>query len=150
MKKVFLAVALVLGLTTFAQEGKPSRGEREKLTTEQQVALQTKKMKLELDLNDKQTADVKKIVEKQVAQREAKLAEMQAKKAKGEKPTKDERFKMKNEMLDAQIAHKAEMKQVLTAEQYTKWDANKSARKEGFSKRMKKGKRGMQKEDIQK
>jgi hypothetical protein len=57
---------------------------------------------------------------------------------------------MKNEMLDAQIAHKAEMKNVLTAEQYTKWDANKSARKEGFSKRMKKGKRGMQKEDIQK
>ena len=42
MKKVFLAVALVLGLTTFAQEGKPTRGEREKLTTEQQVTLQTK------------------------------------------------------------------------------------------------------------
>ena len=150
MKKVFLAIALVLGLTTFAQEGKPARAEREKLTTEQQVELQTKKMKLELDLNDKQTADVKKIVEKQVAKREAKRAEMQAKKAKGEKPSKDQMFNMRNEMLDAQIAHKAEMKKILTADQYAKWDANQSERKEGFSKRMKKGKRGMQKEDIQK
>lgn len=150
MKNVFLAIALVLGLTTFAQEGKPARGEREKLTAEQQVELQTKKMKLELDLNDKQTADIKKIVEKQVAKREAKRAEMQAKREKGEKPSKDQMFNMKNEMLDAQIAHKAEMKKVLTAEQYTKWDTNQSERKEGFSKRMKKGKRGMKKEDIQK
>lgn len=150
MKNVFLAIALVLGLTTFAQEGKPARGEREKLTAEQQVELQTKKMKLELDLDDKQTADIKKIVEKQVAKREAKRAEMQAKREKGEKPSKDEMFKMKNEMLDAQIAHKAEMKKVLNAEQYTKWDANQSERKEGFSKRMKKGKRAMKKEDIQK
>ncbi|GEC77517.1 hypothetical protein [Flavobacterium aquatile] len=150
MKNVFLAIALVLGLTTFAQEGKPARGEREKLTTEQQVELQTKKMKLELDLNDKQTADIKKIVEKQVAKREAKRAEMQAKREKGEKPSKDQMFQMKSEMLDAQIAHKAEMKKVLTAEQYTKWDTNQSERKEGFSKRMKKGKRGMKKEDIQK
>ena len=150
MKNVFLAIALVLGLTTFAQEGKPARGEREKLTAEQQVELQTKKMKLELDLNDKQTADIKKIIEKQVAKREAKLAEMQAKKAKGEKPSKDQMFNMRNEMLDAQIAHKAEMKKVLNAEQYTKWDANQSERKEGFSKRMKKGKRAMKKEDIQK
>lgn len=150
MKNVFLAIALVLGLTTFAQEGKPARGEREKLTAEQQVELQTKKMKLELDLDDKQTADIKKIVEKQVAKREAKRAEMQAKREKGEKPSKDQMFKMKNEMLDAQIAHKAEMKKVLTAEQYTKWDTNQSERKEGFSKRMKKGKRGMKKEDIQK
>ena len=150
MKNVFLAIALVLGLTTFAQEGKPARGEREKLTAEQQVELQTKKMKLELDLNDKQTADVKKIVEKQVAKREAKRAEKKEKKAKGEKPSKDQMFNMRNEMLDAQIAHKAEMKKILTAEQYAKWDANQSERKEGFSQRIEKGKSGMQKEDIQK
>jgi periplasmic protein CpxP/Spy len=150
MKKVFLAVLLVVGVTTFAQEGKSARGEREKLTTEQQVELQTKKMKLELDLNDKQTAEVKKIVEKEVTKREAKRAEMQAKKTKGEKPSKDEMFKMKNEMLDAKIAHKAEMKKILNADQYTKWEAKQSERKHGFSKRMKKGKREMKKEDIQK
>ncbi|MFY8182238.1 MAG: hypothetical protein ACOVLG_10705, partial [Flavobacterium sp.] len=69
MKKVFLAVLLFVGITTFAQ-GK--RGEqKEKLTAEQRVELQAKKMKLDLDLNDKQVAEVKKLLLEQAQKREA-------------------------------------------------------------------------------
>lgn len=145
MKKLILAVVLVVGLTTFAQEKNPARGEREKMTPEQQVELQVKKMKLDLDLNDKQVAEVKKIVAKQVEKRSAKRTEMQAKKAEGAKPSKDEIFKMKNEMLDEQIAHKAEMKKILTAEQYTKWEAKHAENKEKFAKRIHKGRKAADK-----
>ena len=73
MKKVFLAALLFVGITTFAQK---KREQREKLTPEQRVELQAKKMKLDLDLNDKQVADVKKLLLEQAKKREAKKEEI--------------------------------------------------------------------------
>jgi Spy/CpxP family protein refolding chaperone len=119
MKKVFVAVLLVVGMTTFAQNG---RTQKERVTPEQQVELQAKKMKLDLDLNDKQAVEIKKIMAEQSKKREAKRAEREAKKAKDVKPTADEMFQIKSQMLDEQIALKSEMKKVLTPEQFTKWE----------------------------
>lgn len=136
MKKVIVAVLLVVGMTTFAQE----RGEkRERLSPEQKVELQAKKMKLDLDLNDKQTADIKKIVAEQVKKREAKRAEFEAKRAKDAKPTQKEMFQNKSQMLDEQIAMKAEMKKILNAEQFSKWEkiqAERSENKKDMAKKM--------------
>ena len=65
--------------------------------------------------------------------------EFQAKKADDKKPTSDEIYAMKNKMLDEQIANKAEMKKILTPEQYKKWEENreegKSKMKKRFAKR---------------
>jgi hypothetical protein len=136
MKKVIVAVLLVVGMTTFAQE----RGEkRERLTPEQKVELQIKKLKLDLDLNDKQTADIKKIVVEQVKKRDAKRAEFETKRAKDVKPTPEEMFQNKSQMLDEKIAMKAEMKKILNAEQYEKWQkiqAEKSENKKDIAKKM--------------
>lgn len=137
MKKVFLAALLFVGITTFAQE---KREQREKLTPEQRVELQAKKMKLDLDLNDKQVADVKKLLLEQAKKREAKKAEFQAKKDDAKKPTSDEIYAMKNKMLDEQIANKAEMKKILTAEQYKKWEENREEDKYKMKKRFAKRK----------
>ena len=38
------------------------------------------------------------------------------------KPSKDERVKMMNEKLDHQIEMKKKMKEILTAEQFEKWE----------------------------
>lgn len=134
MKKLFLAVVLVVGMTTVAQEKK------EKLTSEQRVELQAKKMKLDLDLNDQQVVAIKKQLLEQSKKREAKKAAIQAKKEGAQKPTKDEVFAMKNKMLDEQIAHKAEMKKILTPEQYKKWDENREEGKSKMKKRFEKRK----------
>ena len=134
MKKLFLLALLVVGTTTFAQKREEKR---EQLTPEQQVELQVKRMKLELDLNDKQIVEVKKIMSKQIEKREAKKAELKAKKAEGQKPTADERFTLKNQMLDEQIAHKAEMKKILTADQFSKWEQNRDEAKSKMKSRMK-------------
>lgn len=137
MKKVFLAALLFVGITTFAQE---KREQREKLTPEQRVELQAKKMKLDLDLNDKQVADLKKLLLEQAKKREAKKAEFQAKKDDAKKPTSDQIYAMKNKMLDEQIANKAEMKKILTAEQYKKWEENREEDKYKMKKRFAKRK----------
>ena len=135
MKKLILAIALVATTLTFAQDRK-ARGE--KLTPEQQTELQVKRMTLELDLDEKQQKEIKTILVEQSKKRETKIAEMKAKKEKGEKPTADERFAMKNEMLDNQIAMKAKMKRILKPEQFAKWEEKQADRKENRKVRIEK------------
>ena len=137
MKKLILAAVLVVSTLTFAQE----RGRKgEKLTPEQQTELQVKKMTLELDLDAKQQKEVKAILLENAKKRDAKMAEMKAKREKGEKPSADEKFAIKNEMLDNQIEHKAQMKKILKPEQFQKWEQNLENRREKMSERKEKGK----------
>ena len=121
MKKLILAAVLVVSTLTFAQE----RGRKgEKLTPEQQTELQVKKMTLELDLDAKQQKEVKAILLENAKKRDTKMAEMKA----------------KNEMLDNQIEHKAQMKKILKPEQFQKWEQNLENRREKMSERKEKGK----------
>ena len=130
MKKLILAIALVISSLSFAQEGR-ERERGEKLTPEQQSELQVKKMTLDLDLNEKQQKEIKAILLEQAQKREAKIAE-------GEKPSADEKFEMKSKMLDEQIEMKAKMKKILTPEQYKEWEENHEKRSEMRSEKMEK------------
>ena len=133
MKKLILAAVLVVSTLTFAQE----RGRKgEKLTPEQQTEIQVKKMTLELDLDAKQQKEVKAILLENAKKRDAKMAEMKAKREKGEKPSADEKFEMKNKMLDNQIENKAQMKKILKPEQFAKWEEKQSDRKKNQSERV--------------
>jgi Spy/CpxP family protein refolding chaperone len=114
MKKLIVAALLVVGLTTYAQEKEGRRAGREKLTSEQKVDLQVKKMTKDLDLNEKQTKDVRALVTKQVEKREAIKIQMQAEKE----------------------AVSVEMKKILTAEQYAKWEKNRDEKIENFKEKM--------------
>jgi Spy/CpxP family protein refolding chaperone len=114
MKKVIVAALLVVGLTTYAQEKEGRRSGKEKLTSEQKVNLQVKKMTKDLDLNEKQTKDVRALVAKQVEKREAIKVQMEAEKE----------------------AVSVEMKKILTAEQYAKWEKNREEKIENFKEKM--------------
>lgn len=135
MKKLILAIALVMTTLTFAQDRKQGR---EKLTPEQQTELQVKKMTLDLDLDAQQQKEIKSILLEQAKKRETKMAEMKAKRENGEKPTSDERFETRNQMLDNQIEHKAKMKKILTPEQYKKWEEKQAERSENRKERIEK------------
>ncbi|RXR20468.1 hypothetical protein EQG63_00630 [Flavobacterium amnicola] len=126
MKNLILTtVAIVtLSISGIAQE----RKQGEKLSMEQRNQLQLKKMTMELDLNESQQKEMSKVIAEQNAKREAKIAEMKANKEAKKELTADEKFKKKNEMLDAQIAHKAKMKKILNEKQFEKWDANQDNR----------------------
>ncbi|QBZ96622.1 hypothetical protein [Flavobacterium sangjuense] len=129
MKKVIVAALLVVGITAFAQEKEGRRAGREKLTSEQKVDYQVKKLTKDLDLSEKQAKDVKALVTKQVAKREAKKAEMQELKAK-------KREEMKAQREAEQAAVSADMKKILTAEQYAKWEKNREEKKESIKEKM--------------
>jgi hypothetical protein len=123
MKKLIVIALLSLSISGVAQEKKNRINEdRPQLTAEQQNELQVKKLTLELDLSAQQQKEIAKIVAKKQLKREAMRTELKSKKAEDKKLTSDEKFVLKRNMLDEQIAHKNEMKKVLTAEQYEKWE----------------------------
>src|SRR3970040_2153562 len=112
MKKLIIAALLVVGMTSFAQErDKMERrqhgNDMEKFTPEQRNELMMKKMTLELDLSAKQQAQMTSII----AEKSAKRQEM-----------------MK--------ARKENTKNILSAEQYEKWDAMKAKHEKRRSHRM--------------
>lgn len=130
MKKLFLVALLCVGITTFAQPKRERKPEKEKLSTEAKVEKQVDKLRADLSLNDKQVAEVKTLVTEQVTKREAKRAEMQANKT-------AEKSEMKAKMMQEQNAMKEKMKKILTADQFTKWEANKEQMKEKMISKMK-------------
>ena len=129
MKKVIVAALLVVGITAFAQEKEGRTAGKEKLTTEQKVDFQVKRLTKDLDLNEKQTKDVKVLVAKEVEKREARKAEMEGLKAK-------KREEMKANMEAEQAAVSEDMKKILTPEQFAKWEKIRDERKENFKEKM--------------
>ena len=129
MKKVIVAALLVVGLTTFAQEKEGKRNEREKLTQEQKVDFQVKRITKDLDLNEKQAKDVRNLIAKEVEKREAKRAQL--------KDLKDnKRDEMRAQMEAEEAAVSSDMKKILTPEQYTKWGKILEERKEKIKEKM--------------
>src|SRR5688572_31662445 len=117
MKNVFIAVVMMVSLATFAQDRKMRM---EEFTPEQRVELHVKKMTLDLDLNDRQQREIKKLLTDQSKKREEAKAQREAMKSSDKKPTNDERFAMRSKMLDDKIAFKSEMKKILSGKQMEK------------------------------
>ena len=141
MKKLLLVATIVLSTLTFAQE---RTTKEERLTPEQQTELKVKQMTLDLDLTAKQQGELKTIILAQAQKRQAEIVAKEKTRVKGQKRSANERFEMKNKMLAEQIEMKAQMKQTLSAEQFSKWEAKKensaSKMKENRKKRAKQAK----------
>ena len=145
MKKVIVLMMLMAGVTAMAQRGeKGHRGDFKDMSAEQMATLQTKKMTLSLDLTEAQQAKIQALHLKNAQLRKAKMEERKAKmeKEEGAKPSSDERYAMKKERLDEAIAQKAELKKILTNEQYSKWQEMKESRGKHSNGKHRQGKPG--------
>lgn len=149
MNKLIVILALCLGTTGIAQEKSGRRAMRD-LTPEQMATLQTKKMVLALDLTEGQQNKMKAIFLENATVRKVKMEERKAAKEEGEskKPTSEERYAMADARLDAKIAQKGKIKEILSDEQYSKWEKmNHGKRKHrGHKGKGKKGKKGDKKQ----
>jgi len=144
MKNLLLMLVILMSLPMVAtaqntqrqNQATNSRGMAD-YTPEEAATLQTKRMTLLLDLNEKQQAQVNKIFLENATQRQAMREANQAKRQTGERPklTKEERFAMQNTSLDNQIALKAKMKNILNEEQYAKWETAQTQRQRDFKER---------------
>lgn len=129
MRKLIVAALLIVGITAFAQQKEGRRAGKEKLSTEEKVELHVKRMTKDLDLNEKQVAEVRAITTKQVQKMEAKRAEIKDVKEK-------QRAEMKANREKEQAALSSEMKKILTPEQYAKWEKNREEKKGKMKERM--------------
>lgn len=112
MKKVVFVLIALIAFNVQAQ--KEHQGKKNNMTPEQMATLRTKQMTLDLDLNEKQQQEVLAINQKN-AETFGKM------KGKMKDLSDDERFEMKNKMLDMQIANQKAMKNILDEEQFEKW-----------------------------
>lgn len=123
MKKFIALLTLVVlfSATVNAQNKKGNNKRGNNFTAEQMATLQSKKLTLRLDLDQKQQKAVYEVMLKNSEERIALRAQNQQKRASGVKPTTEERYNMENLRLEKQIAQKTEMKKILTADQYSIW-----------------------------
>lgn len=122
MKKVLIMAMALVSLHTIAQEKEETK--RSEHTPEQRATLRTKRMTLALDLSAAQQDQVLALNLDQAKMHKTQMEEHKARKesAAAKKPTSDERYAMQTARLDQQIAHKAEIKKILSAEQYERWE----------------------------
>lgn len=120
-----LAMAMMVSVGVNAQEAKQRP---EPLKPEQRAELQSKKMALALDLNDKQQKDVQQLLIENAKQRAEFRRQHMAERHAGKKLTADEKFAVRNKVLDERIAMKREMKKILTPEQFNKMQEMKAKR----------------------
>ncbi|MHA3787604.1 hypothetical protein ACX0HA_05275 [Flavobacterium hauense] len=132
MKMWILAMAMIVCTGANAQDKKEHR---EPLKPEHRAELQAKRMTLTLDLNENQQQEVRQLLIENGKQRAEFRRQHIAERHAGKKPTADERFAMKSKILDERIAMKAEMKRILTPEQFVRLEKIKKERHHELKKR---------------
>lgn len=135
MKKMLLATVLLLTAVSFAQE---KRSKTNNLSPEKRVEIQVSRMKIELDLNDNQTAEIRKIMTEQHQKAALKRAERATKKDSLHKLDPAARQQLKKNREAQEQAHEAQMKKILTAAQFETWKQIKTDRKNKRKERMQK------------
>ena len=114
MKRMILAAfALVLSVSIFAQQ--PQRGERREFKPEDMATMQADRMKKDLNLDDKQYKSVYNLFLKRGEEMKAQFARPQE----GQQVDREAR---RAEMQKQQEAMQAELKKILTPEQYAKYE----------------------------
>ncbi|MCZ2084879.1 MULTISPECIES: hypothetical protein [unclassified Kaistella] len=116
MRKLVLSVAL-LAVGTFAMAQNQKMQKMDPAQMEQKRADHMKQMQAELNLSDAQVTKIKALQDRRMAERKKNAPQMQA-----ERKAKMEQMKAKRDQ------NNAEMKQILTPEQYQKWETSKKGK----------------------
>jgi protein CpxP len=123
-KKLIIAVLLVIGFSSFAQdqnqpEKKSNRNQKERMSPEQRSQVQLDKLTADLKLDATQQEQIKPIIAEQTAKREAMRAERMGNNNSKEL-TKEERQALKIKRTDEKTAMDNKWKAILTPEQFKK------------------------------
>jgi protein CpxP len=128
MKKLLMILLLAFSVSIYAQNERKYKSLAKDFTPEQQAILKTKKMALELDLNDTQQSQMLSLNKKWAIERDK-----NRKAFKGQDPeeiTATDRFNMMDKMLDTHLANQKQVKKILNADQYETW--KRSGKNKGY------------------
>ena len=123
MKRLLIVTLAFLSLNALAQDGQTDQKSPTGFTAEQMATLQTKRMALDLDLDESQQRKLQSLNLNKALERRAHKERMRERRhmEKG-KPNAVERFNSLNGRLDKALTHKAEMKNILNKDQYARWE----------------------------
>lgn len=114
MKKIILAVFLIVSVSSFVQG--QTKSKREKQTPEQRSQAQIDKLTTELTLNPQQQEQIKPIL----AEQNAKMEAMRAERMNGKEMSTEERDAFRTKRQDDKKATDAKLQAILTPEQFKK------------------------------
>ena len=132
MKHWIAASALLATLSLSAQ-----KHQHQELSPEQRATLKSKEMALHLDLTTNQQQQVQKRLVAEFTEAQ-KMREARQDTDKSER----DRFELRNAQLDRQLALKADMKKILSEEQYSLWQKYQQRRMAKRSHRSREGRDG--------
>ena len=112
---------LLLSITVFAQE----RGDK---TDDEMAARGARNLAMQLDLDAKQEEEIKALFAERIEFRRSLNAERDKNKEEIEKQRKD----MRKERMEMNEEQKAELKEILTEEQFAKWERLQEKRRKGL------------------
>ena len=133
MKRLIIAALLFIGFSSFAQDQnqpnkKPNNGQRERMSPEQRNQALLDRMTTELKLDAKQQEQIKPILAEQTAKLQAMRDQRMAGNSK--ELTSQERKVLMQKRTEEKAATDAELKTILTPEQFKKMKDNEAANRE--------------------
>ena len=124
MKKMITAIFLLFSVAIFAQE---RRVGEEKNDSNEMASLTARRMAMQLDLNKDQEDKLQKLYFKRIESRQ----ESKDKNLKAREEIKEARADMREDRQETNEEMKADLKEILTAEQFQKWEQLQEKRKQG-------------------
>lgn len=126
MKNLLIIAVMLISTISFSQNERKG-----KLSKDEQVEVQLKKMTTDLNLDTKQQKEVKAFLFEKADKREAKRAEIQARREAG-KPrlSEEEREALKAELQNEKAHDKERLGKILSEDQMKKWDQIQTEKRE--------------------
>ncbi|WP_396170871.1 hypothetical protein [Flavobacterium sp.] len=134
MKKLMIAVLLLVGVSNYSQEAnapknKKDKGSKEMKSPEQRNEAMLAKMTSELSLDAKQQAQIKPIIADQSAKMDAMRAQMKANKENNVELSDADKKAMRKTRIADKEATDNQIKAILTPDQFVKYQAMQEAGK---------------------
>ena len=116
--KNIASILVFIFVFTFTIQAQKKRGYKQQLTINQQTSLKVKQMTLVLDLSDKQQQQVTPLLRAAIAFRQAAMKKRKEARKQKKRPSSDEIYAIKSQVLDNKISMKRNMKNILNATQF--------------------------------
>ncbi|MCM4156611.1 hypothetical protein [Gramella sp. AN32] len=128
MKKIFLLLMLFVGVTTFAQE----RGERRSdMSSEEMAKLRADRLGMQLDLNAEQIAKLQAYYAKEIEDQRENASERRKETKEAREKLSEERAEMMEDRKEKMAEQDKKLKEILTPEQFIKYQALQEKRMKG-------------------
>ena len=116
--KNIASILVFIFVFTFTIQAQKKRGYKQQPTINQQTSLKVKQMTLMLDLSDRQQQQVTPLLRAAIAFRQAAMEKRKEAREQKKRPTSDEVYAIKMQLLDNKISLKRSMQEILNTTQF--------------------------------